>query len=331
LLSQEAAVKYFLLGAFSSAFFLYGLAMVYGYAGSLDLDKIRTKTEVASGSDALVFIGLALLGVGLLFKVSAAPFHTWTPDVYQGAPTPITGFMAAGTKVAAFGALLRVFYVGFGQLQWDWRPVMWGVAILTMVVGSVIALTQTDIKRMLAYSSIAHAGFLVTGVLAYNVDGVAGTMFYLVTYGFSTVAAFAIVSLVRDSHGEATHLSQWRGLGRRSPVLAFAFTYLLLAFAGIPLTSGFMGKFAVFQAAIRGGAVPVVVVALAMSAVAAFFYLRVVVLMFWQEPADDGPTVAVPSTFTAGAIALGLAVTLVLGIVPGPVLDLAHRAAVFVP
>jgi NADH-quinone oxidoreductase subunit N len=208
---------------------------------------------------------------------------------------------------------------------------MWAVAILTMVVGSVIALTQTDIKRMLAYSSIAHAGFLITGVLAFNADGLAGTMFYLVTYGFTTVAAFAIVSLVRDAHGEATHLSQWRGLGKRSPVVAAAFTFLLLAFAGIPLTSGFMGKFAVFQAAIRGGAGPVVVVALVMSAVAAFFYLRVVVLMFWQEPAPDGPTVVVPSVFTTGAIALGLAVTLVLGIVPEPVLHLARQAAVFVP
>ena len=331
LLSQEAAVKYFLLGSFSSAFFLYGLAMVYGYAGTLDLGRIQNKAQVATGSDALLYIGIALLGVGLLFKVSAAPFHTWTPDVYQGAPTPITAFMAAGTKVAAFGALLRVFYVAFGPTQWDWRPVLWGVAILTMVVGSVLALTQTDIKRMLAYSSIAHAGFLTTGVLAYNRDGLAGTMFYLVTYGFATVAAFAIVSLVRDPYGEATHLSQWRGLGRRSPVLAVAFTFLLLAFAGIPMTSGFMGKFAVFKAAINGGAVPVVVVALVMSAVAAFFYLRVVVLMFWQEPAEDGPTVAVPSLFTAGAIALGLAVTVVLGVVPGPVLDLAHRAAVFVP
>ncbi|MFL6140105.1 MAG: NADH-quinone oxidoreductase subunit NuoN [Frankiaceae bacterium] len=331
LLSQEAAVKYFLLGSFSSAFFLYGLAMIYGYAGSLDLDAVRNKVQVATSSDVLLYIGIALLGVGLLFKVSAAPFHTWTPDVYQGAPTPITAFMAAGTKVAAFGALLRVFYVAFEPAQWDWRPLMWGVAILTMVVGSVLALTQTDIKRMLAYSSIAHAGFLITGVLAVNRDGLAGTMFYLVTYGFATVAAFAIVSLVRDPYGEATHLSQWRGLGRRSPVLAVSFTFLLLAFAGIPLTSGFMAKFAVFKAAIDGGAVPVVVVALVMSAVAAFFYLRVVVLMFWQEPAEEGPTIAVPSMFTASAIALGLAVTVVLGIVPGPVLDLAHRAAVFVP
>ena len=328
LLSQEAAVKYFLLGAFSSAFFLYGLALVYGFAHSVDLGVIRT---AASGtqSDTLLFAGMALLAVGLLFKVGAAPFHSWTPDVYQGAPTPVTAFMAACTKVAAFGALLRVFYVGFGTLVWDWRPVMWGVAILTMVVGSLLALTQTDVKRMLAYSSIAHAGFILTGLIAFNPDGLAGTMFYLLTYGFSTVGAFAIVSLVRDADGEATHLSQWRGLGKRSPMMAAAFTLFLLALAGIPLTSGFMGKYAVFLAAINGGATPVVIVGLVASAVAAFFYARVIVLMYWQDPSPDGPTVAVPSMLTNAAIAVAVAVTVVLGVWPQSVLDLAHQAGPF--
>src|SRR3954467_5005526 len=306
LLSQEAAVKYFLLGAFSSAFFLYGLALVYGFAHSVDLGAVRA---AASGtqSDTLLFAGVGLIAVGLLFKIGAAPFHSWTPDVYQGAPTPVTAFMAACTKVAGFGALLRVFFVGFGTLVWDWRPVLWGVAILTMVVGSLLALTQTDVKRMLAYSSIAHAGFILTGVIAFNPDGLAGTMFYLLTYGFSTVGAFAIVSLVRDSEGEATHLSQWRGLGKRSPAMAGAFTLFLLGLAGIPLTSGFMGKYAVFLAAIDGGATPVVIVGLVASAVAAFFYVRVIVLMFWQDPAPDGPTVAVPSMLTNAAIAVAVA------------------------
>jgi NADH-quinone oxidoreductase subunit N len=330
LLSQEAAMKYFLLGAFSSAFFLYGLALVYGFAHSVDLGVVRAAASHTQ-SDTLLYAGVALITVGLLFKVSAVPFHSWTPDVYQGAPTPITAFMGACTKVAAFGALLRVFYVGFGPLKWDVRPVLWGVAILTMVVGSLLALTQTDVKRMLAYSSIAHAGFLLTGVLAYNANGLAGTMFYLLTYGFSTVGAFAVVSLVRDADGEATHLAQWRGLGRRSPAMAGAFTLFLLGLAGIPLTSGFMGKYAVFLAAIDGGATPVVIVGLVASAIAAFFYVRVIVLMYWQDPAPDGPTVAVASVLTNATIAVAVAVTIVLGVWPQSVLDLAHQAGPFLP
>ncbi len=330
LLSQEAAVKYFLLGAFASAFFLYGVALIYGYAGSVDLGRVFDATGTPGNSDALLLLGLAMLGVGLLFKVGAVPFQAWTPDVYQGSPTPVTALMASCTKVAAFGALLRVFYVAFGRSQWDWRPMMWIVAILTMVIGALLAVTQTDVKRMLAYSSIAHTGFILVGVIAINTDGLSGTLFYLLTYGFSTIAAFAIVSLVRDSSGEATHLAQWAGLGKRSPLVAGAFTFLLLAFAGIPLTSGFMAKFAVFKAATEGGATALVVVGVVASAVTAFFYARVILLMFFQEPTLDGPTVAVPSFLTALTIAFGLAVTVVLGIVPQPALDLAGKAALFV-
>jgi len=331
LLSQEAALKYFLLGAFSSAFFLYGLALLYGYAGTVNIGGIATAyTNNVGRGDSLFYLGLALLSVGLLFKIGAAPFHSWTPDVYQGAPTPITAFMAAGTKVAAFGGLLRVFYVSFGTARWDWRPMMWGVAILTMVVGSVLAITQTDVKRMLAYSSVAHAGFILTGLVAANRAGLSGAMFYLLAYGFTTLGAFAVVTLVRDADGEATHLSQWRGLGRRSPVIAGCFGFLLFALAGIPLTSGFTGKFAVFQAAVSGGATGLVVVGAIASAIAAFFYARVVVLMFFNEPAVDGPTVAIPGFYTAAVLGLGVAVTLLLGIVPSSVLSLAHSAWPFV-
>jgi len=330
LLSQEAAVKYFLLGAFASAFFLYGVALLYGYAGSVDLGAIFTATGETGKSDGLLYLGLAMLGVGLLFKIGAVPFQAWTPDVYQGSPTPVTALMAACTKVAAFGALLRVFYVGFGRTQWDWRPMLWVIAILTMVVGAVLAVTQTDVKRMLAYSSIAHTGFILIGVIAINKDGLSGSLFYLLTYGFTTIASFAVVSLVRDSSGEATHLAQWSGLGRRSPVVAGVFAVLLFALAGIPLTSGFIAKFAVFKAAIEGGATALVVVGVVASAVTAFFYAKVVVLMFFQEPALDGPTVAVPSAYTAVTIGLGLAVTLVLGVLPQSVLDLAGHAALFV-
>ncbi len=330
LLSQEAAVKYFLLGAFSSAFFLYGVALLYGYAGTVNLGGIHDAVSIAAGNEALLYLGVAMLGVGLLFKISAAPFHSWTPDVYQGAPTPVTALMAAGTKVAAFGAMLRVFYVAFGNLTWDWRPVMWGVAILTMVVGSVLAITQQDVKRMLAYSSVAHAGFLLTGVIATNQQGLSGTLFYLLAYGFTTLGAFAVVTLVRDADGEATHLSSWAGLARRSPLVATVFAFFLLALAGIPLTSGFIGKYAVFFGAIQGGATVLVIVGLVTSAIAAFFYVRVIVLMFFQEPTAEGPTVAVPSALTAAAVAVGLAVTVALGVYPDPVLELADSAQIFI-
>lgn len=341
LLSQEAAVKYFLLGAFSSAFLLFGIALLYGYAGSMsygviarvvegDVSSIDPALADTMGNDALLLIGGALILVGLLFKVGAVPFHMWTPDVYQGAPTPVTGFMAAATKVAAFGALLRLLYVVLPGLRWDWRPVMWGVAIVTMLAGAIVAITQTDIKRLLAYSSIAHAGFILAGVIATTPEGVSSVLFYLGGYSFVTIGAFAVVTLVRDAGGEATHLSKWAGLGRRSPLVAAVFAVFLLAFAGIPLTSGFAGKFAVFKAAADGGAAPLVVVGVLSSAVAAFFYIRVIVLMFFSEPKADGPTVAVPSPLTMTAIGLGVAVTVVLGVAPQYFLDLAGQAGIFV-
>jgi NADH-quinone oxidoreductase subunit N len=329
LLSQEAAVKYFLLGAFSSAFFLYGLALLYGYTGSISLDAVRTAALEGTHDDTLLVLGLGLLGVGLLFKVGAVPFHSWIPDVYQGAPTPITAFMASATKVSAFGALLRVFYVSFGGLGWDWRPVAWAVAILTMVIGSVFAVTQTDVKRMLAYSSVAHAGFILVGVIALNRAGLSGSLFYLLAYGMTTIGAFGILTLVRDPDGEATHLSRWAGLGRQSPLVAGVFALFLLALAGIPLTSGFTGKFAVFSAAVSGGATPLVVVGAVASAMAAFFYVRVIVLMFFAEPVVDGPVVVVPGSATAAALAVAAAVTVVLGVFPQPVLDLANHAVPF--
>jgi len=328
LLSQEAAVKYFLLGAFASAFFLYGLALLYGYAGSVDLPQILRATTTGEKDDLLLFLGLALLLIGLLFKAGAAPFHVWTPDVYQGAPTPVTALMAACTKVAAFGAIVRVLYVAFTTTRWDWRPVIWAIAIVTMLVGAILGLTQTDVKRLLAYSSIAHAGFLLVGLIALDQAGLSGTLFYLLTYGFTTIGAFAVVTLVRDADGEATHLSQWSGLAKRSPLLAGVFTLFLLALAGIPLTSGFTGKFVVFRAG-YGVAAPLVVIALVASAIAAFFYLRIVVLMYFSEPAEDGPTIALPSVLTMTALAIGVAATLVLGIVPQPLLDLADKASLF--
>jgi NADH-quinone oxidoreductase subunit N len=340
LLSQEASLKYFLLGAFSSAFFLYGTALLYGFSGSVRLADIAAaiggQTPVI-GKDPLLLIGVALLTVGLLFKVGAAPFHIWTPDVYQGAPTPVTGFMAACTKVAAFGALLRVAYVAVPGARWDWTPAVWGVAILTMVIGSVIAIVQTDVKRMLAYSSIAHAGFILTGILAFDRSGVSGVLFYLLAYGFSTIGAFALVTLVRDSGegdsvgGEATHLSQWAGLGRRSPLVAGLFTLFLLAFAGIPLTSGFIGKYAVFSAAVASGGWVLALVGVLASAVAAFFYLRVVVLMYFTEPSGPATVVATPGPAMVFAVGVAALATVVLGVAPTVLLDLTRDASAFLP
>jgi NADH-quinone oxidoreductase subunit N len=339
LISQEAAMKYFLLGAFSSAFFLYGIALVYGFSGSMHFADIANAVASRSGSHTLLLVGIGLVAVGLLFKVSAAPFHSWTPDVYQGAPTAVTAFMAACTKIAAFGALLRVFFVALGGARWDWEPMFWVVAVITMAVGSIIAITQTDIKRMLAYSSIAHAGFLLTGfvgatqgaaIVGHQVSSLQAVLFYLVAYGFSTVGAFAVVTLVRDGSGETTHLSRWAGLGKESPLVAGVFAFFLLAFAGIPLTSGFTGKWAVFTAAWEGGAWPLVVIGVLMSAVAAFFYVRVIVLMFFSDPVGEGPTVVIPSILTTTVITVGATMTVLLGVVPQPVLDLARQAGEFV-
>ncbi|MCU1690885.1 MAG: NADH:ubiquinone oxidoreductase subunit [Jatrophihabitantaceae bacterium] len=328
LLSQEAAVKYFLLGAFASAFFLYGLALIYGYANSVDLPVVLASASASGKSDVLLYLGLGMLLIGLLFKAGIAPFHTWTPDVYQGAPTPVTAFMASCTKVAAFGAIARVLYVGFNSTQWDWRPIVWGAAIASMVVGSVLGLTQTDLKRLLAYSSIAHAGFILVGVIAMSEEGLASMMFYLVTYGFTTIAAFGLITLVRTGDGEATQMAQWAGMAKKSPLIAGTMTILLLAMAGIPLTSGFTGKFFVFRAAYHDAG-PLVVIALLASAVAAFFYLRIIVVMFFAEPQVDGPTIAVPSALTTIALTIGVAVTIVLGVAPQPIIDLAQKAATF--
>jgi NADH-quinone oxidoreductase subunit N len=328
LLSQEAAMKYFLLGAFSSAFFLYGVALLYGATGSLTLAGIRD--ALSTGSDnSMALVGVALLSVGLLFKVGAVPFHSWIPDVYQGAPTPVTGFMAAATKVAAFGALLRVVYVALPPLHDQWRPVLWAISILTMTVATITAVNQTDVKRLLAYSSVAHVGFILTGVIADSAAGLSATLFYLVAYSFSTVGGFAVVGLVRSADGvEDAKLSHWAGLGQRSPIVGVLLSMFLLAFAGIPLTSGFVSKLAVFKAAAQGGAVPLVIIGVISSGIAAYFYVRVIVMMFFTEPTDDTPQVQVPSFLSMAAIAVCAVVTMGLGIFPQPLLNLADHAAV---
>jgi NADH-quinone oxidoreductase subunit N len=333
LISQEAALKYFLLGAFASAFFLFGMALLYGYAGRVDFGGIHDAAQTATTSQVLMLGGIAMVSVGLLFKVAAVPFHVWTPDVYQGAPTSVTALMAACTKVAAFGGLLRLLYVAFDRAEWDLKPVIGTIAVLTMVVGAILAATQTDLKRLIAYSSIANAGYLLIGVLAFSKEGLSSSMFYLGAYGFTVIAAFAVITLVRDEDGEATHLSRWAGLGRGSPLVAGVFTFLMLAFAGIPLTSGFMSKFAVFSAALDAGGpwqIILVITGVVTSMVLAFPYLRVVVMMWLSPPAEQAPVVAIPGAYTSAAVMVGVLATLILGVYPSPLLDLARDAAQFI-
>ncbi|MFE6969071.1 NADH-quinone oxidoreductase subunit NuoN [Isoptericola sp. NPDC057653] len=324
LLSQEAAFKYFVLGAFASALFVFGVALVYGFAGTVRLQEIVAvladpATSPLGTMPALVVVGLLLVLSGLLFKIGAAPFHAWTPDVYQGAPTPVTGFMAACTKAAAIGALVRVLFTLANGLTPEFRHdlevALWAVAILTMLVGTVAGAVQTDVKRMLAYSSIAHAGFLVVGLVGMDEVGSRAVLFYLLAYGLATIGAFAVVTLVRERTvtgdespgdgpvpddgvvlGEATRLAQWAGLGHRAPWLTAAFSLFLLSMAGIPLTAGFVAKFGVFSAAVEAGAWPLALLGVLASAVAVFFYVRVIVLMVLTPPPGRDAVAAAGST-----------------------------------
>ena len=340
LTGQESAMKYFLLGAFSSAFFLLGIAFVYGAVGSTTfygtlapdrhpgiVDFLRT---TATGDYGLLVLGTGLLIVGLGFKVAAVPFHAWTPDAYQGAPTPVTGFMAAATKIAAFAAMLRLLDVTLFTLRWDWRPLLIGLAVLTMIVGSALAIVQEDVKRMLAYSSIAHAGFVMTGVIAANDRGVSGSLFYLVTYGLTIIGAFAVVTVLGGRDEKRARLTDYKGLFYERPALAGALTLFMLSLAGVPLTSGFAAKLVVFGAAIQADLAWLVVVGAVASAIAAFFYLRVLVVMYMQEPDSPADPAAEPSTdrwpVSNGIIAFAAMATLALGVYWGPLIDLAGRA-----
>jgi NADH-quinone oxidoreductase subunit N len=331
--SQEAAIKYFVLGAFSSAFFLYGIALVYGATGSTNLGEIAGLLRERPFDSGLLLAGFAFLLVGLGFKVAAVPFHMWTPDVYQGAPTPVTGFMAAGAKAAGFSALLRIFVSTFGAEQLDWRPIVWGMAVATLVVGSVLAVVQTDIKRMLAYSSISHAGYVLVGLEAATDRGVAGALFYLLAYTFMVLGSFGIVTLVGRRGDENHNLDAYRGLASRRPVLALVFTVFLLAQAGVPLTSGFLAKFYVIGAAVERHSYALAVIAMLAAVVAAFFYLRVIVLMYMAGAedagaAEDARTIRVPVAAGA-ALAVTLAFTVVVGFLPSVVIDFARDATLF--
>jgi NADH-quinone oxidoreductase subunit N len=324
--ATEASMKYFLLGAFSSAFFLYGVAMAYGATGTTKIPDIAHALTGQTGTQALALTAFGFLAIGFGFKVSAVPFHMWTPDVYQGAPTPVTAFMSAATKVAAFCALIRVLNVSLQPLAWSWEPVVWVVAALSVTVGSVLAIAQSDVKRMLAYSSIAHAGFILTGLTASNQDGIQAALFYLIAYAIMTLGSFGVVMLVSARGEEQTSLDSYAGLGRRQPLLAGLMTVFLLSLAGIPPTAGFIAKVGVFGAAIRAGHWELALIGVLSSVVAAFFYLRVIVLMYMQEPA--GEHLEDRSTLPRVALAIPAALTLLLGVFPQIVLGVLDKASV---
>jgi NADH-quinone oxidoreductase subunit N len=330
LTSQESGLKYFLLGSFSSAVFLYGVALVYGATGTTNLTGIAhflaTTTLL---HDGVLLLGIAFLIVGLGFKVAAAPFHMWTPDVYQGAPTPVTAFMAAATKAAAFAAVVRVLVGSFAVYSVDWRPIIWVLATLSLLVGSIAAVVQTDVKRMLAYSSITHAGFVLIGVQAATAKGTSAVLFYVLTYAVMTIGAFAVVGVVARKGDDDHALTDYRGLAATQPVLAGLLTLFLLAQAGVPLTGGFVAKLSVFSSALDAGHWELALIGMLASVVAAFVYLRIVLAMY--APSDDDEHAAPASRApvdlgTRTALAISAAGVLLLGIVPWFMLDFADHA-----
>ncbi|MDR2896492.1 MAG: NADH-quinone oxidoreductase subunit NuoN [Propionibacteriaceae bacterium] len=342
LASQEAALKYFLLGAAASAIFLFGVALLFGYAGGFAYDQLAWAVTDGSSGDPLLLAGMGMVAIGLLFKLGAVPFHSWVPDVYQGAPTPVTAFMSVCTKLAAAGGLLRLLYVSVGGMRWTWQPIIAGVAILTIIVGVVIAINQTDLKRLLAYSSIAHAGFLLvpvagglaltSGLMAGQVGSVAAVAFYLIGYGLATIGLFAIIMLVRRQGLEVTDLEAWAGIGRRHPLLGALMTFFLLSLAGIPLTAGFVGKLAAFQAAWRGGYWWLVLVAIIGSIVAVFIYIRVIQVIYFKAAPDlrEQPHMVMPGVPVTIVLVLCALGTLGLGLYPGPVLEWLQAISDFI-
>src|SRR5918992_253373 len=321
---QESAMKYFLLGAFSSAFFLLGIALAYGAVGYTNLygvegepGLVRFLGSSSFGGSGMLVVAAGLLIVGLGFKVAAVPFHMWTPDAYQGAPSPVTGFMAAGSKLAGFAATLRLLDAVLFPLRWDWRPLLIAVAVATMVVGSVFAVVQEDLKRLLAYSSIAHAGFILTGVIAANDRGVSGALFYLATYGVTVLGAFAVVAVLSGREEQRVRLADFKGAFYDRPLLTSALALFLLSLAGVPITAGFVGKVVVFGAAIEAGYAWLAVVGVLASAIAAFFYLRVMVVMYMQESESTGEVSGLGPLAT-GVIAIAAIATIGFGLMWGP-------------
>ncbi len=323
--STEGGFKYFLLGGFSSAVFLYGIAFTYGLAGSTRLERVGTAlASQAMGENALALVAVGLLMVGFAFKVSAVPFHMWTPDAYQGAPTVVTAFMSTGVKAAAFAAFARVFLSAFEPLRGDWTPVLWVVSAATMIFGSVVAVLQANMKRMLAYSSIAHAGYILIGIVAANDVGKAGILYYLLAYGVTNLAAFATIALLGTRDQANDNVQDFAGLATTHPAAAALMTVFLLSLGGMPPTAGFVAKWYIFSAAVSAGYYWLAVIGVLTSVVSIFFYLRIVVTMYMAEPAP-GTAGSLPRLSPIGVGALGIAMLGVfyLGILPTRVLGLA--------
>ena len=325
LAAGEASMKYFLLGAFATAFLLYGTALIFGATGATNFDRIAA-AAAARPSEPLITVGLGLLLVGFGFKVSSVPFHMWAPDVYEGAPTSITALIATGSKAAAMGALLRVLMVALKTAQPDWTPVLWAVAAVSMTAGNVVAIAQSNLKRMLAYSSVAHVGYMLMGLVAGGVPGAGAVLYYLLAYTFTTVGAFGVILMLVERAGdEAVDVGGYAGLARRHPLLAATLSLFLLSLIGIPPLAGFVGKFYLFGSAVRAGYVWLTVVAVLNSALAAYYYLRVIVYMYMRE--SDAAAARLAPTF-AGTLALVIAAAgiVLLGVAPAPFVDLAQAA-----
>lgn len=331
--SEEAGLKYFLLGSFASAVFLYGAALVYGATGTTSLPEIMKQVQAGgANSPGLLMVGAALLLVGLGFKVSAVPFHMWTPDVYQGAPTSVTAWMSVAVKVAGLAALLRVFLIAFPGMAENLRPILWGIAALTMIVGNLLAIVQNNIKRLLAYSSIAHVGYLLMAFVPYGNgevvgDAVAAALFYLLGYGLTSFAAWGVVIAAEKSEGKGLDLDDYAGLGRKYPWLGLAMGVAMFSFAGIPLTLGFWGKFYIFQAVINGGDIGLALIGLLTSLFSAYYYLRILVVMFMRQ---GDPEVRQDSWLSLVTVASAAAVVL-LAFIPGTLFNMAAQALLRIP
>jgi NADH-quinone oxidoreductase subunit N len=324
--SNEAAMKYFLLGAFSTGFLLYGIALIYGATGTIKLGPIHAALASNMASNHLLMLGLAMLVIGFGFKIAAVPFHMWTPDVYEGAPTPITAFMAVGVKLGAFAAFLRVFLINFGPVSPHWAIALWVLAALTMTAGNLIAIVQTNIKRMLAYSAIAHAGYLLVGMTAAGPQAGSAVLYYLLAYAVTNLGAFAVVVALEQRASISDEISDYRGLSRRAPALAAAMTIFLLSLTGVPPLAGFMGKFYIFSAALSAGYVWLVVIAVLNSVTSAYYYFYVIVAMYMEEGGgiEVAPVIAKPAL--VAAIGLALIATILVGVYPEPYMSAAANA-----
>jgi NADH-quinone oxidoreductase subunit N len=328
--SNESALKYFLLGSFSSAFLLYGIALAYGSTGSTNLEVIAQSILAGSVDTRLISVATGLMFVGFSFKVAMAPFHVWAPDVYEGAPTPITAFMSAGPKAAGFAIFIRVFLAALPVAYGKWAALLWISAVLTMTLGNVVAIVQSNIKRMLAYSSIAHAGYILVAFTARNENGIAAVLFYLLAYAIMNIGAFTVVALMGRAGEQHVKIDDYAGVGFKQPFLSASLSIFLLSMAGIPLTAGFAGKFFIFRAAIQSHLVWLAIFGVLNSAISAYYYLRIIVVMYMTEPTEEVVTVPVPLS-TAIVLSFSLYGVFHLGIYPDLLLNVAKRSVLNFP